>query len=185
VTGAGPILHGIFDHLHTTRGTSWYRTPPQIVERIIHPLTGRLLPNGDPRGVQERFIADNLAPDESPGDYDADGRVQLPPEYGDWLASAENCVRDEATGASNGPQLRITSPLAGAKYVVDPDVQTSDRIPLRALGGKQLIWESDSLRCGEQDGHHYAFAVQGEHRITVTDVETGRCAEIRISVHTL
>ena len=33
VTGAGPILHAIFDHLHSTRGTSWYRTPPGIVER--------------------------------------------------------------------------------------------------------------------------------------------------------
>ncbi len=185
VTGAGPILHGIFDHLHATRGTSWYRTPPQIVERSVHPLTGKLLPHEDPRGVHERFVADNVAPAESPGDYDADGHVQLPPEYGDWLASAENRVRDEATGRGDGPELRITSPLAGAEYVVDPDVPTSDRIPLTALGSKQLVWQSDSLRCVERDGHDYAFAVQGEHRITVTDVETGRRAEIRISVHTL
>ncbi len=33
VTGAGPIFHAIMDHLHTTRGTSWYRMPPGIVER--------------------------------------------------------------------------------------------------------------------------------------------------------
>ena len=25
VTGAGPILHAIFDYLHTNYGTSWYR----------------------------------------------------------------------------------------------------------------------------------------------------------------
>ena len=47
VTGAGPILHGIFDHLHATRGTSWYPTPAQIVERTIHPLTGKLLADDD------------------------------------------------------------------------------------------------------------------------------------------
>ncbi len=78
VTGAGPILHGIFDHLHATRGTSWYRTPPQIVERSVHPLSGKLLPHEDPRGCSRRFVADNVAPAESPGDYDADGHVQLP-----------------------------------------------------------------------------------------------------------
>ncbi|MGZ5024853.1 MAG: penicillin-binding protein 1C, partial [Chthoniobacterales bacterium] len=40
VTGAGPILHGIFEYLHAQRGTSWYARPAKIVERTIDPLTG-------------------------------------------------------------------------------------------------------------------------------------------------
>ena len=185
VTGAGPILHGIFDHLHATRGNSWYRTPPQIVERNVHPLTGDLLTNHDHRGVREKFVADNIPPAESPEDYDANGRVQLSAEYGDWCASAENCVRNEAAFAAGGPELRITSPLPDTNYLVDPDVPTSGRIPLRAAGGKALVWQSDSLRCGEQDGRAYADAIDGEHRITVRDAETGQRAEIRISVRSL
>ena len=77
VTGAGPILHAIFDYLHGNYGTSWYRTPPGIVERTIHPLTGKLLADGDARGVREKFLADHLPPTESPADYDVAGNVQL------------------------------------------------------------------------------------------------------------
>ena len=50
VTGAGPILHAVFDYLHTNRGTSWYRPPVEIVERNVHPLTGKLLADSDSRG---------------------------------------------------------------------------------------------------------------------------------------
>ena len=60
VTGAGPILHGIFDYLHTQRGTSWYARPASIVERKIHPLTGKLLADGTGRGVIEKFLPDRM-----------------------------------------------------------------------------------------------------------------------------
>ena len=185
VTGAGPILHGIFDHLHATRGTSWFRVLAEIVARNIHPLTGKVLADDDARGVHEKFVASNIPPMESKEDYDEDGRVRLASEYGDWFASAENDVRENATLAATASQLRITSPLADGNYLVDPDVPTSGRIPLTALGGKKLIWQSESLRCGEQDGRTYAFAVEGDHRISVTDRETGQRAEIRISVRSL
>jgi penicillin-binding protein 1C len=183
VTGAGPILHAIFEHLHATRGTSWYATPSEIVERTIHPLTGKVLAEGDARGVRERFVSDNVPPSESADDYEANGRVRLSAEYGDWLASAESAIGNEVTASSS--ELRITSPLAGASYLVDPDVPTSGRIPLTASGGKKLVWQSNSLACSRTDGADYATAVEGEHTIVVTDAETGRSAEIRISVQSL
>lgn len=185
VTGAGPVLHGIFDHLHATRGTSWYRTPPQIVERTMHPLTGKLLKDGDERGLREKFVADNVPPSESAEDYDGNGRVRLASEFGDWFASAENGLRHDAVLASASPELRITSPLAGGSYIVDPDVPTSARIPLTALGGKQLVWGSESLRCTQVNGVDYAVASEGEHRVRVTDAETGAHAEVLISVQAL
>ncbi|CAN5624948.1 hypothetical protein BH18VER1_BH18VER1_11430 [soil metagenome] len=185
VTGAGPILHEIFDHLHATRGTSWYRTPPQIVEKNVHPLTGKLLAQDDARGVREKFVTSQVSPVESEADYDVEGRVQLGSEYAEWLASAENCVSDRAVHVGTQSELRITSPLAGADYLLDPDVATSSRILLTARGGKKLLWSSDSLRCGEQDGRQYAEGTDGEHLITVTDVETGRHADVRISVRSL
>lgn len=171
------------DHLHATRGTSWYRTPIEIVERNVHPVTGKLLADDDARGVREKFVANNIAPQERAEDYDRDGRVRLPVEYDDWLASAESAIGAAVTAAQF--ELRITSPLAGANYLLDPDVPTSGRIPLSASGGAKLVWQSDSLKCAQQDGSDYAIAIEGEHHITVTDAATGRHADIQISVRSL
>ncbi len=181
VTGAGPILHGIFDHLHATRGTTWYRTPPQIVERTVHPLTGKLLRDADPRGVREKFAAGNLPKPEDASDYDVTGNVKLGSEYSEWLTSAENSLR-ETTIVSD---LRITSPLPGSVYLIDPDVRSSGRIPLVAAGGGNLVWRSDSLRCLRADDLSFAEAAEGEHRLQVTDAITGRSAEVRITVRSL
>ena len=145
VTGAGPIFHAIMDHLHSTRGTSWYRTPSGIVERAVHPLTGKLLADSDPRGVREKFLARALPPAESPLDYDHDGKVGLGPEYAEWFQSGENGLADRVTLATNSP-LRITSPLPGSIYVVDPDIPSSRSIPLAVTGAGRVSWRSDSLR---------------------------------------
>jgi membrane carboxypeptidase/penicillin-binding protein PbpC len=185
VTGAGPILHGIFDYLHAAKGTSWYRTPSQIVERTVHPLTGRLLPDGDPRGVREKFVAGNLPLTEQPSDYAADGKVKLGSEYFEWAASAENSLRSATVVAGAESALRITSPLPGSIYLIDPDVHSSGQIPLVAAGGAQLIWESDSLRCATTNGSAFAQAAPGTHRIRVIDPATGRRAEVEIAVRSL
>jgi penicillin-binding protein 1C len=185
VTGAGPILHAIFDYLHTNYGTSWYRTPDAIVERTIHPLTGKLLADGDARGVREKFVADRLPEIESPSDYDSTGNVQLSAEYAAWFQSAENSVRDRAVLASANDELRITSPLPGSVYLVDPDVPSTSRIPLLANGGTQMTWQSESLACLSESGLDFAVAAEGEHRIVVTDPATGRQAETRIRIRFL
>src|ERR1051325_7650953 len=117
VTGAGPILHAIFDYLHSIYGTSWYRTPSGIIERTVHPLTGKLLADSDTRSVPEKFFAGQLPPAESGPDYDAAGGAQLSGEFGDWFRSAENSLRDRAVLATG--ELLIASPLAGSIYVVD------------------------------------------------------------------
>lgn len=185
VTGAGPILHSIFDYLHANRGTSWYRTPAGIVERNVHPLTGKLLAEADPRGVREKFLADRLPVAESPADYDASGNVQLGPEYADWFNSAENGLRDRAILASINGELRITSPLPGSVYVVDPDVPSTRRIPLAANGGTKMRWRSESLTCTSEPGVDFAVAAEGEHRIVVTDLASGRQAETWIRIRSL
>jgi penicillin-binding protein 1C len=198
VTGAGPILHSIFDFLHTNYGTSWYRTPGGIVERTIHPLTGKLLADrrldgfkpsslSSPKagGVREKFLADRLPPDESPEDYDSNGSVQLGPEYTDWFRSAENSVRDRAVLAAANDTLQITSPLPGSVYVVDPDVPSTGRIPLIANGGTEVEWQSESLACRSEAGRDFALAADGEHRILVTDRASGRRAETWIRIRSL
>jgi penicillin-binding protein 1C len=185
VTGAGPILHSIFDHLHTNYGTSWYRTPAGIVERNVHPLTGKLLAETDLRGVREKFLTDRLPPAESPADYDAAGNVQLGPEYTDWFRSAENSVRDRAVLAAANDALQITSPLPGSVYLVDPDVPSTKKIPLIANGATEVEWQSESLSCRSESGRDFALATDGEHRILVTDRASGRRAETWIRIRSL
>jgi penicillin-binding protein 1C len=75
--------------------------------------------------------------------------------------------------------------LPGATYLVDPDVRSSRRIPLLAAGGEKLRWQSESLRCTSENGEHFAIAEDGDHQIAVRDPETGRSAEIRISVRSM
>ncbi len=185
VTGAGPILHAVFDYLHANYGTSWYRTPPGIVERTIHPLTGKLLADGDARGVREKFLADQLPAAESPADYDADGRIRLSAEFGEWFRSAENGLRARAILASDGEQLLIASPLAGSIYVVDPDIPSSRRIPLIAEASGRVRWESDSLICRSNGGADFAEAAEGEHVLVAIDAASGRRAETRIKIRFL
>jgi penicillin-binding protein 1C len=185
VSGAGPILHAIFDYLHANYGTTWYRPPDTIVERKIHPLTGKLLADDDPRGVREKFVADRLPAAESAADYDDAGHVRLSAEYADWFRSAENSMRDRTVLANPANELRITSPLAGSVYVVDPDVPSTRKIPLLANGSAKVQWRSDSLVCRSEDGRDFAVAAEGEHRVIATDPATGRQTETRIRIRFL
>lgn len=184
VSGAGPILHSIFDYLHANYGTSWYRTPAGIVERTIHPVTGKLLVENDPKGVREKFVVDRLPEPESPSDYDADGKALLAAEYADWFRSAENCVQDRAI-LKPGADLQITSPLPGSVFVVDPDISSSRWIPLIVNGATNVEWRSDSLACRVENGSDFALAVEGDHQITVIDPATGRRANTRIKIRFL
>ena len=185
VTGAGPILHDVFEHLHTQFGTSWYAPPAAIVERNIHPLTGKLISESNPQGVHEKFIRDHLPPAESPADYGTDGEATLGAEYSQWLASAENFLGDRVTRSASSNDLRIVSPTPGSVYVIDPDIPSSRRVPLVASSARNLEWKSSSLDCHAISGNSFADAVEGEHRIIVTDPQSGKRAETWIRVRSL
>ena len=138
VTGAGPILHDIVEHLHQRFGTSWYSTPTNIVECWINPLTGKRIKQGDvgdhPEGVKEKFLDSNLPAWESPADYaGSPPKVVLGAEYRDWLASSDNALGNRVTLAAAADALRILFPLPGTKFYLDADLpQQGRQISLRA-----------------------------------------------------
>ncbi len=185
VTGAGPILHAIFEHLHTTLGTSWYDRPSAIVERDVHPITGKLLAAPREGSVREKFCLDHLPPAESADDYDAAGLAKLGLEYQAWLASSANSLPTRATIDRAHNALRLVAPLPGTTFILDPDVPTSAQVPLVATGAQDLVWQSETLHCANADGHASAAAVEGDHRITVRDPSTGEHAETWIRVKSL
>jgi penicillin-binding protein 1C len=178
-------MHAVMTQLHTRFGTSWFSTPPQIVERDVHPVTGKLLATPRADAVREKFIATQLPQMESPGDYDAEGRAVLGPEYAEWSRSAQNGMTARTAVEAGDTPLRLESPLPGTTYLVDPDLPSSERVPLRASGPGEIRWTSDSLEVREADGRTFVIAREGDHRIVAHDPATGQTAETWIRVKTL
>jgi penicillin-binding protein 1C len=185
VSGAAPILHAVFEKLHARFGTTWFEQPREIVERDVHPTTGKLLAQPRADALREKFIAGSLPPLESPSDYDAGGRVILGPEYAEWSRSAENGLAGRtAVEAAPGP-LRVLAPLPGTTFLVDPDLPSSGRVPLRASAAGAVRWESDSLEMRTSGGQVFAVAKEGRHRLVARDSATGATAETWINVKQL
>ncbi|MES2571973.1 MAG: penicillin-binding protein 1C [Verrucomicrobiota bacterium] len=187
VTGAAPILHAIFDHLHTHAGTSWYATPPEVVERSIHPLTGKLISGSSPalpEAVREKFLPEQLPAQETPSDYDATGKVKLGIEFSEWLASAENSLTGRVVASMEDSSLEIITPPSGSLYLIDPDIPSSTQIPLAARGAARVQWKSETLECIEGK-EPIAIAAEGEHQIMAVDPETGRSAVTVIRIRQL
>jgi penicillin-binding protein 1C len=206
VTGAGPILHEIFEHLHEQYGTTWYARPGDIVDCLVNPITGRRLAlessNAIPSGVagetfdmdqssdfgfsqpvNEMFISGFLPPPQGQNDFDASGRVRLGPEYRDWFASGDNWLSSRAVVSQDQATLRIRFPLPGTTFYLDPDLpQHGSRIVLRADGSNNLQWRSDTLHFEEEAGRQIAFLTEGRHRIEVRDPRTNARDETWIEV---
>jgi penicillin-binding protein 1C len=199
VTGAAPILHEIFVHLHEFYGTTWFGTPTVLTERLIHPLTGKLLTGQTPgsdrvsvarspavEGITEKFLTHALPLAESVGDYDELGRVRLDAEYRDWLASPDNWLAGRVVLAEPDQTLRLVSPMPGTIIYLDPDLpESSRRLVLRAEGGGELTWESDSLECRAERGSTVALLEEGRHCLVVRNRQTGQQRETEIIVKPL
>jgi penicillin-binding protein 1C len=184
VTGAGPLLHDVVEHLHSRYGTSWYAAPPNIVECWIHPVTGKRLNQSHPvaglDAVKERFAAIHLPPAEDPG---SESPILLGSEYREWFASSDNWLGNRAVLAPAQNSLRIIFPLPGTTLYLDPDLpQQGRRLFVRAEGAENLEWQSDSLLFSREGTREVALLTEGRHQITVRDPETGAAAQTWISV---
>jgi penicillin-binding protein 1C len=189
VTGAGPILHSLFEHLRERYGTTWYKMPAAVHEDWVDAMTGKRLADAKtksqrpPERVREKFIGSSLPPFESPDDYDSAGRVRLGAEYGGWLDSQDNWLGDRAVLAGGESSLHILFPPPGTILYLDPDLpQGGRRLALKAAGTGLAQWSSDSLECRHEGGQCIALLREGRHRLAVHDPVTGLQAETWINV---
>ena len=85
------------------------------------------------------------------------------------------------------PRLSITSPPAGAVYLIDPTLRREfQTLPLRAIANRtsrSIDWAVDGTPVGTSrpDGSVEWPLAPGEHRVTAED-RAGRVAEARILV---
>ena len=189
VTGAGPILHDLFERLHSRPGTSWYQQPDSIAECWVNPITGKRVPPPDGRvetssaAVREKCVANVLPPEQVSDDFDLRGRVRLGAEYREWLASGDNWLADAAVAAGPGGSLRILFPLPGTIVYLDPDLpQQGSRLRLQAVGAGALRWSCASLELRQDNGHTVASLAEGRHSFTVLDAQSGNRARTWVEV---
>jgi penicillin-binding protein 1C len=185
VTGAAPILHAVFDQLHTRFGTTWFATPENVIERLVDPLTGKLVAANRPNAVREKFLRMQLPLEESTEDYDATGRVRLGAEYRAWSESAENMLTARVSCASEEGTLQLDAPRPGTTFLIDPDLPSSRLVPVRARGAGAAVWESKTLRFNANRGETFAVITEGNHRLLVRNPVTGQSAETLIRVKSL
>ena len=188
VTGAAPILHEIFVELHRRFGTGWYPRPADIVERPIHPVTGRLRFQPADNSLRELFTERFPPEPESPADYDARGRLRLSAEYLDWFNSSDNWLADQAVIDPAAPpsgreSARIVSPLPGTVYYLDPDLpEQGRRLRLRARGIVDPLWQSDTLRIRGGAPEVFASLEPGLHQLRAVDKTSRRSVATWIEV---
>jgi penicillin-binding protein 1C len=177
VTGAGPIFHEIFTHLHKQRGTSWFQPPAGLRRCAIEPLTGHRVPENTPGSVTELCYA--LPQEELATERDAQQRVLLSGVYSDWARSSQNTLGNLATVAETAPNLRIINPPPGSVYFFDADLPAaSQRIPLLAASLGKPEWSSATLA----PANDRALLRPGTHFLTALDRQTGQKATTWIEV---
>jgi len=161
VTGAAPVIHEIFNHLHHTSGTTWFTPTSDILKHSIHPLTGHAVSPNHPSAVIEKFLRPPTP--ESPADYAPSGAVRLPPEYFPWLASTQNSLGSLVTNDHEIHIPRILQPTPSTLYFLDPDLPPHTQwITLRAASSTPVTWSCDSLPIDDQR----AQLQPGRHHIT-------------------
>jgi penicillin-binding protein 1C len=181
VTGAAPLLHAIMDRLHTRFGTTWFTTPPNILECDVDSITGKRLVSPRPQSRREKFLGERLPAFESPADYDEQGRAILGPIFAQWLANEGQSLGSRLAVRYETGALRIVAPVPGTTFVIDPDLPASCRAKLSVLGASGVEWKSDSLVCTKRE----AMLSEGEHRLVATDPNSGARAETWIRVKSL
>jgi penicillin-binding protein 1C len=188
VMGAAPILHDVFELLHKQAGTSWFSKPGSVDECWVHPVTGKRLREPlssalQAVAVKEKYISSAPPLWESESDFSENGRVRLPGEYRDWLSGPDNYLCETAVLAETNSELRITFPVSGTTFFLDPDLPDQGRrVTLRADGSNAVKWRSDSLQIVSLANRPIALLTEGTHRLEAFDPHTGASATAVIQV---
>jgi penicillin-binding protein 1C len=171
VTGAAPVLHDVFEHLHARHGTPAFARPDTVVQHAVHPLTGHRLADPGTGALREWFAAAHPPPDETPADYGPAGQVRLGGEYRDWFAQGHTvpgAVLASAAVPEDAPEasVRILSPATGTVFFLDPDLPDGGRrVRLRAAGPGRVTWTSPTLEIEDVGDDTFARLTEGRHEL--------------------
>jgi penicillin-binding protein 1C len=149
----------------------------RLVRREICAETGLLASRLSLSRISELFLKGTEPKEDSANWFAADGKLLLPAEYAGWCASSNN-----TRGAHPRPKAGITSPIANARYEIDPVLPRSQQmIELTATLGDRVQWFVNGTRIAPQsDGRFFWQAAPGQWNIRA--VSPGGSAEETIFI---
>lgn len=200
VTGAGPIFHDVMlAAVERVRGQvpvdddRPVLEPPADLHRVTLCAESGLLPNAwcPTRAVEWLPAEAGLGECDWHRSDGADVTTVWPAAYREWAGVQRVSTRASAAAARESVErphasLRITSPLAGAVYLIDPTLRPEfQTLPLRAQGATpgRLEWSIDGAPVGESprdDAWRWPLSA-GHHEIRVRDA-SGRTAATTVVV---
>jgi penicillin-binding protein 1C len=183
--GAGPIFHALLERLHRDRPPTWFSPTPGVARITVDRLTGHQLLPGLPAVDPEEVpvLRRALPPSASGADYDANGRVILPPLYADWHRTAPAQLRQRTTvrtGPETAREFQIRCPVEGLVVYLDPDLPDGGALLSLSADLEGLVWSSPTLRIDEAT--RTARLVPGTHEISALDPGSGVRRTVRIQV---
>jgi penicillin-binding protein 1C len=137
VMGAAPLWNRILLHLHEQNPPQPFEPPQGMVKRPICTLSGLKPTSACPNIVQEYFYAEDLRDYENNPDTfyqlvsdqkTSQPRLNLPPEYNEWLAKQTESSLIPTT-------LRILSPRDGDIFLLESTNNQDQKLEFR-LGGE-------------------------------------------------
>ena len=195
VSGAAPLFKDIFIYLDAHERQSWYEQPAGVQVAAVDPLTGCPVPpehQEHRKTVQEKFARQFPPSATRDGQYDSQGRVLLPKSYVAWMESGDNYLGQAVALAPEGSplqedaaRLKITAPLSGSTYLLDPDLPFQGQILRLKANQPNVEWRSDTLSIEQRPGGPVALLRPGTHEISVVDPETQETRTTRIVVRKL
>ena len=166
ISGAGPILHEMFELLAKDHAPDWFPPRQDLEKHLIDPFLGNRSDRAD--AVQEWFPKDAPPPPFDASTFTEDGRRILSPTFHQWIKTSQQAVRFHADAPEG---IRILSPQDGRTYLVDDTFPGSRWIPLRSECKNPVRWTSTTLRIAPSEPPQ-ATGEMGRHSITVTDTVT-------------
>jgi penicillin-binding protein 1C len=212
VTGAGPVFHAVMlasqklaaGHVDDS-GTPLAAPPPNVVRREVCALSGMPANPWCPSKVTEWLPSEQPQVPCSWHHQAEEGLVTVwPPAFRQWAADHDlTAGRPRAATMSDlepvahqvssvrhsepASRLSITSPPAGAVYLIDPTLRSEfQTLSLRAMTDRatsSIAWAVDGRPVGTSHPNRAVEwpLVPGEHRVTARD-QAGRVDEVRIVV---
>jgi penicillin-binding protein 1C len=166
ITGAGPILHDIVQHLARRTPPTWYPARKDVMEHRIDPYLGTL--SIKPDAVREWFPIETPPPPTTAAHTTPDGKRVLRPTFYAWIKSRPMDTRFHAEQPDG---LRVLSPQEGRIFLVDDTFPTSRWVPLKSECKNPVTWHSETLHI-KSGNPLFATGTPGVHRITAMDSVT-------------
>jgi len=95
----------------------------------------------------------------------------------------DNWLADKAVAETSDAPFRITFPLPGTRFFLDPDLPDAGRrIHLQTAGATSAEWRSDTLQCQREGEQMAAVLGKGQHKLEAHNSETKLKLETRIDV---